>query len=173
LTSHYETLAVAVSATPDEIKAAWRRASSAAHPDRAGGDTAQQQALNKAYSVLSDPDARRAYDKPAIELLRSAFDTALAKGAEPVGAATAALERTKGNIEHARADLSARQGLTIAKTGPNLVEELLAAKLEKVAQDMRSVDLALLMLKSYVLPEQTLTQGQIADRKAKGLPLYG
>jgi len=61
--SHYDTLGVDKDATPDEIKKAWRRKSSAAHPDRQGGSTEAQQAVNRAYEVLCNPDARARYDE--------------------------------------------------------------------------------------------------------------
>ena len=60
--SLYEILGVTKDATQDEIKRAYRRASRAAHPDRDGGSTAKQQAINDAYAVLSDPDRRARYD---------------------------------------------------------------------------------------------------------------
>lgn len=61
MTDHYTTLGVARDATPAEIKAAYRRASSAAHPDK-GGSTERMQAVNRAYEVLSDPERRQQYD---------------------------------------------------------------------------------------------------------------
>lgn len=58
----YETLGVARDATPDEIRAAARKAASAAHPDRAGGSDEAMAAVNKARDVLLDPARRQAYD---------------------------------------------------------------------------------------------------------------
>jgi curved DNA-binding protein CbpA len=60
--THYETLGVPRDASPADIKAAWRRASSAAHPDREGGSTEAQTAVNRAYEVLGDDERRAAYD---------------------------------------------------------------------------------------------------------------
>ncbi|KZK32036.1 hypothetical protein A4F85_04810 [Delftia sp. GW456-R20] len=60
---HYETLGVARDATADEIRAAYRKAASKAHPDRNGGDTARMQAVNAAYEVLGNADSRAAYDR--------------------------------------------------------------------------------------------------------------
>jgi DnaJ-class molecular chaperone len=62
--SHYETLSVPKTATPDEIKKAYRKLASKHHPDK-GGDTAQFQKIEEAYRVLSDPDQRAAYDNPS------------------------------------------------------------------------------------------------------------
>ena len=61
--SHYETLGVAKSATPDEIKRAYRKLASQHHPDK-GGDTAKFQEIEAAYRVLSDPAQREQYDNP-------------------------------------------------------------------------------------------------------------
>lgn len=63
MTDHYATLGVAKTATPDEIKRAYRKLASQHHPDK-GGDTARFQAIQAAYEVLSDDAKRAAYDRP-------------------------------------------------------------------------------------------------------------
>jgi len=63
MTNHYETLGVAKSATPDEIKKAYRKLASRHHPDK-GGDTAKFQEIQTAYDTLSDPNKRAEYDNP-------------------------------------------------------------------------------------------------------------
>jgi DnaJ-class molecular chaperone len=60
---HYQTLGVAKSATPDEIKKAYRKLAAIHHPDK-GGDTAQFQKVQQAYETLSDPEKRNQYDNP-------------------------------------------------------------------------------------------------------------
>jgi curved DNA-binding protein CbpA len=60
--SHYEVLGVAVEATPDEVRAAYRRAARDHHPD-AGGDAVRMSDLNAAWHVLGDPLRRAAYDR--------------------------------------------------------------------------------------------------------------
>lgn len=60
---HYQTLGVAKTATPDEIKKAYRKLASKHHPDK-GGDTATFQKIQVAYDTLSDPQKRQAYDNP-------------------------------------------------------------------------------------------------------------
>jgi DnaJ-class molecular chaperone len=59
--THYETLGVSETATPDEIKKAYRKLASQHHPDK-GGDTARFQAIQTAYDTLSDPNRRQQYD---------------------------------------------------------------------------------------------------------------
>jgi len=60
---HYQTLGVAKTATPDEIKKAYRKLASKHHPDK-GGDTATFQKIEEAYRILSDPQQRQQYDNP-------------------------------------------------------------------------------------------------------------
>lgn len=59
----YDTLGVPKNASDKDIKHAYRRKSSKAHPDKAGGSTAAQQELNKAYAVLSNQGLREKYDR--------------------------------------------------------------------------------------------------------------
>lgn len=61
---HYQTLGVSKTATPDEIKSAYRKLASKHHPDK-GGDTAQFQKIQAAYENLGDADKRAAYDNPS------------------------------------------------------------------------------------------------------------
>ena len=61
---YYKTLGVAKTATPDEIKKAYRKLASQHHPDK-GGDTSMFQKIEEAYRILSDPQKRNEYDNPA------------------------------------------------------------------------------------------------------------
>ena len=63
MTNHYDTLGLASTATPKEIKAAWRRLSAKYHPDREGGSDEAMQEINAAYDVLSDLQRRALYDQ--------------------------------------------------------------------------------------------------------------
>jgi molecular chaperone DnaJ len=62
--NYYEILGVNKDATPDGIKKAFRQLSKEHHPD-IGGDEDKFKELNEAYSVLSNPEKRMAYDNPA------------------------------------------------------------------------------------------------------------
>jgi molecular chaperone DnaJ len=63
---HYEVLGVSRTASPEEIKAAFRKLAAQHHPDRNPGDpkaAARFKEINAAYQVLSDPQRRAMYDR--------------------------------------------------------------------------------------------------------------
>ena len=64
--SLYELLGVGRDASPEDIKAAYRRAAMEHHPDRNPDDPGANerfQAVQRAYETLSDPDKRAYYDQ--------------------------------------------------------------------------------------------------------------
>lgn len=63
MNDHYKTLGVDKSATPDDIKKAYRKMAGKHHPDK-GGDTAKFQQVEEAYRTLSDPVSKQQYDNP-------------------------------------------------------------------------------------------------------------
>ena len=73
----YRDLGVSRSATPEEIKKAYRRLAKELHPDHNPGDTAAEErfkAMSSAYEVLSDPQKRKLYDEFGEMGLREGFD---------------------------------------------------------------------------------------------------
>ncbi len=64
---HYQRLQVIRDADAEVIERAYKALSMKHHPDRASSDnrvaaTRRMQAINEAYRVLKDPEARRRYD---------------------------------------------------------------------------------------------------------------
>ncbi len=59
---YYEILGVDKSASPDELKKAYRRAAIQHHPDK-GGDEAKFKEVNEAYEVLGNTEKRQRYDQ--------------------------------------------------------------------------------------------------------------
>lgn len=125
--NHYARLGVAEDATHEEIKAAFRKASMKAHPDREGGSEQAQAAVNEAYAVLGDPERRKHYDETgesklltpeeqqAVVMLASLFEAALdddtatdmvawcrREACERISMATAEIKRGEGMIRTLR-----------------------------------------------------------------------
>jgi curved DNA-binding protein len=73
----YATLGVSRTATPDEIRSAYKKLARKHHPDVNPGDAKAEDRFKKisaAYEVLNDPDKRKNYDEFGEEALQSGFD---------------------------------------------------------------------------------------------------
>ncbi|MGH2650612.1 MAG: DnaJ domain-containing protein, partial [Actinomycetota bacterium] len=60
----YEILGIPRTATPDEIRKAYRRLARELHPDSSGDPATEERfkEVTAAYEILSDPDKRERYD---------------------------------------------------------------------------------------------------------------
>lgn len=59
---YYEVLGVGKTASPDEVKKAFRKAAVEHHPDK-GGEEAKFKEINEAYEILSNAEKRKRYDQ--------------------------------------------------------------------------------------------------------------
>jgi DnaJ-class molecular chaperone len=62
----YDILGIAIDASVNEIKKAFRNKSKSAHPDKGGSEEAQSE-INGAYMILSDPKAKEHFDRTGAE----------------------------------------------------------------------------------------------------------
>lgn len=160
--SHYEVLGVEPDASPEEIKRAYRKKATSAHPDKkrgGAGDNEEMIELNAAYECLSDPGRRQLYDatgrdqaKPfehdVRDLLFSAFTDALLKEApDTLAHARAFVEERrakiatiKRNAEAARARFTAKRGKVSVSEGTNLFHVLINKQLEMISQDLAGLE---------------------------------
>ncbi|MCB1181655.1 MAG: molecular chaperone DnaJ [Chlamydiia bacterium] len=87
---YYDTLGITKSATPDEIKKAYRKMAVKYHPDKNPGDPEAEtrfKEVSEAYEILSDPKKKELYDRYGKEGVRGA-----GMGAGPGGAGFASMD---------------------------------------------------------------------------------
>ncbi len=60
---YYQTLGVSKTASPEEIKRAYRALAHKYHPDKGNGNAEKFKEINEAYQILSDPSKRQQYDQ--------------------------------------------------------------------------------------------------------------
>lgn len=173
--SHYDTLGVPRSASAAEIKAAYRRASSAAHPDREGGSDAAMQAVNRAYEVLGNPERRAHYDATgddgegisiegeAQAMLCRLFSESLSVDGSSLDFVLRALfalefetEQSKTESSLRVAKLRRRRGTVLRRTGENMFHAQVDRELTDLDKRLKACDQLLqvaeharLLLKDY------------------------
>ncbi len=158
--THYEVLGVSPTATPEEIKKAYRAMAKKKHPDK-GGDVKEFQQLSKSYMILSDPEKRERYDRTgsdAPDMFEQMFQSlilgAFERSDQPIqhlqnklkrDAEALENERTKAKIEH---ELYVRRMDKFNKKNPNNdLVEILAHKGEVLQQAIEEFTAALESIK--------------------------
>ncbi len=113
MTDYYKALRIRRTATPDEVKAAYRHWAKQFHPDLNPSPEAQSefQKIKEAYEVLSDAKRRGDYDA-ALN-----YTELIAKQKEEAGAAQARVEFLRQQQEAAKAAKAAEQSQAAPKTG--------------------------------------------------------
>lgn len=190
--SHYDTLGVKPDATPDEVKAAYRRKAQATHPDKAGGDEDEFKKAGKAYEVLSDPAKRAAYDEHGDasleatregmldELLEQMFNEALGRGGNVVELVQSILDENasalpiKRSAQQMDRDALARRlpKVTTKNGAPNVFERLVKRKIAAIDKDLATLDgaiatisMARARLADYVDTEPTRAARSTGDEQ--------
>lgn len=73
--NYYSILGVSKTASPEEIKKAYKKLAMQHHPDR-GGDSKKFQDINEAYDTLKNPEKRKEYDNPQPQFRSQNFSQA-------------------------------------------------------------------------------------------------
>lgn len=162
--THYEVLGLHPEATEVQIINAYKYLSTQHHPDKPGGSTEAQAALNVAKETLLDPEKRAHYDKTGAELPRASIDDkAIAMltayfnmmidqeqfGTDLVIAIAFVLSKTHEANEEAHgkstntiARLARQLGRMKSKDGPNYFECILLSKIKDHEARIEAADLA-------------------------------
>jgi curved DNA-binding protein CbpA len=175
----YEVLGVGFAATAQQIKRAYQRRISDAHPDR-GGSTQETQEINDAYAVLSDETRRRRFDETgdtssegnlqeiAKGILSNEFAKILDGGnwQNPLNLLAGALSRVTAEADAALAQhaqrlthLNIRAGDFAASAGQSMqfLEPVIKTRIEECEKAMRACQRLKLAVK---VAQQMLTENR-------------
>lgn len=163
----YETLGVEPTATPAEIKAAWRKLCAQHHPDKHqgadGADAVEHAAamaeINAAYDVLSNPQRRLDYDQGgqadslenfAMGVLSEMFEAVLEKEQcrNPVKAVEGMLSTVKAEMADRIAKAKKRRTalerrLARFRKDPGLIKAMVEHKLRDIERTIATSERAL------------------------------
>jgi len=179
----YSALGVAKTATPAEIKAAYRRLAKKLHPDLNPGDAKVEQQfkeVSQAYAILSDAEKRRRYDAGEIdasgqETMRGGFyRSAHGRGGEKYAHHEAG---EAGGFDDIFSDLfgggfARRRGGGIKQKGADVSYSLKVAFAEAANGARKRVQIGEERTLDITIPPGT-EDGQTLRLKGQGLPGFG
>lgn len=180
----YGVLGVAKNATPDEVKAAYRRLAKKLHPDLNPGDAKVEQQfkeVSQAYGILSDAEKRRRYDAGEIdasgqETMRGGFyRSAHGRGGEKYAQHEAG---DGGGFDDIFSDLfgggfrGRRGGAGIKQKGADVSYSLKVAFAEAANGARKRVQIGEERTLDITIPPGT-EDGQTLRLKGQGLPGFG
>ena len=139
--TYYELIGVAPSATPDEIKHAFRREIARYHPDKVQhlGQEFQEIAavraaeLTEAYRVLMDPAARETYDGEIKSSGQRSFNVAPGQAAAGVAREPAVRQESPSEFHRDREPVDVRTAESFTATRATLTEFVKRATLKRFA----------------------------------------
>ncbi len=133
--SHYEELGVSKSASPDEIKRAYRKKAVETHPDK-GGDAEDFAKVAEAYEVLGDPERKLLYDATGNDRHQVDFESQVRDRLLRIFSHTVASDIDVPIVETARKSLEE----VVERLIPQQSKELLSrkTKLEKKRERVKS-----------------------------------
>jgi hypothetical protein len=162
----YEVLGLRKDASPEDVKAAYRKRAKASHPD-AGGDAKEFVAVKAAHVVLSDPVKRKRFDdtgeidddgpdnadQPALQVIAQLLQVIIAGDVDPLmHDAVEAMRRTINakigeirnkivSLDRAAARVETLRGRFRRKgKGPNTIERMLDWQAEAIGGARKAAD---------------------------------
>ena|SRR5574343_363019 len=166
--THYETLGLQPSATPEEIRSAYRHLAQKLHPDK-GGNLDKYIKVQEAYETLSDPIKREEYDHgeitPAEARLIDLFTQVILSGeTDVIHACKVQLGKNIDTLRRGRLDVAEKlewsrgmSGRVCALKGPDRYrqaaercEERLSALLLETDREIAILEQAAALLVTYL-----------------------
>lgn len=158
----YATLGVKKTATPAEIKKAYRKKASSNHSDREGGDDKAMAAINVAYGVLSNPEKRKRFDETgddgqytpsmedrAVEVILTLAKQIIEKAPDHIGIVAEILKTLeRGERECTQMIAKKRREVlkyekrrkTVKAKKSNIFDGLFAQQIEQLARNIQEIE---------------------------------
>jgi curved DNA-binding protein CbpA len=188
----YETLNVPRDATPEQVKRAYRKASSAAHPDREGGNPERMAQVNAANDILSDPAKRKRYDETGdtgstrtpesmaaanltallSQILEDFDSNIIVKARKLIHGASSDHEREIADLESKLRKLRTRRDKITSHDPQDLVHALIDSSMSKARLEIEKLEEALEVMRLMLVRLELYTSCEIETmpRRAHTVP---